>query len=100
MKSETKANIDGVKIKNWPHLYKAQDVQNRPLDIIGYSNYENSYIRMIEIAVVKQWGDNDIVLNLETLIKLGIVEYNFPQIDNAIFKETENNIFANVKKDE
>ena len=78
-------------IKRGPHPYKAQDVQNRPLDIIGYAEYflinENNFVRRIEVAVVRQGGDDDVLLNLETLILLGIVKYNFPTIDNSMFEK-------------
>ena len=39
MISLAKARIDGVKVKQGPHPYTTRDVQNKPLDIIGYAEY-------------------------------------------------------------
>ena len=39
------------------------------------------------MAVVRQGGDDDVLLNLETLMKLSIVKYHFPTIDNDVFEE-------------
>ena len=82
-----------MKIKQRPHPFKAQDVQNTQLDIIGYTQYylinENNYVRKIEVAVVRQGRGCDVLLNLETLMKLGIVKYDFLTIDNATFEKTQ-----------
>ena len=91
MISEAKANRDGVKIRQGPHPYKAQDVQNKPLDVSGYTEYflinEKIFVRRIEVAVVRQGGDDDVLINLDTLMQLGIVKYNFPTIDNDVFEK-------------
>ena len=39
MISPAKARRDRVKIKQGPHPYQARDVQNKPLDIFGYTEY-------------------------------------------------------------
>ena len=55
MNSLAKARRDGVKIKQGPHPYRVKDVQNKPLDILGYAEYfllnENNYVRRVEVAV-------------------------------------------------
>ena len=80
-----------MKIKQRPQPFKTRDVQNTPLDIIGYTEYylinKNNYVRKIEVAVVRQGGGCDVLLNLETLMKLGIVKYDFLTIDNATFEK-------------
>ena len=49
------ARKDGVKIKQGPHQYRAKDVQNKPLDISGYTEYfplnESIYVRIVEVAL-------------------------------------------------
>ena len=78
MVSQKKARRDGVKIKQEPHPYTARYVQGKPLDIIGYAEYyllnENNYVRRVECAVSKQGSAADVIINLETLKKMGVVD--------------------------
>ena len=75
--SEKKARKDGVKIKQGPHPYEARDVQGKPLEIIGYAEYyllnDNNYVRRVECAVSKQGSAADVIINLETLKKMGVI---------------------------
>ena len=90
MISQAKARKDGIKIKQGPHPYTARDVQNKPLDIIGYAEYyllnENNYVRRVEVAVSWQGSAADVIINLETLKKMGVVDEDFPKIKNKKFK--------------
>ena len=78
-----KAREDRIKIKQGPHLYRAKDVQNKPLDILGYAEYfllnKNNYVRKVEVAVSRP---EDLIINLETLKKMGLVYKDFPKINN------------------
>ena len=84
MISQAKARKDGIKIKQGPHPYTARDVQNKPLHIIGYAEYfllnEYNYIRRIEVTVSWQGNAADVIINLETLKKMGVVEEDFLKI--------------------
>ena len=82
--SQKKARKDGIKIKQGPHPYTARDVQGKPLNIIGYTEYyllnENNYVRRVEVAVSQQGSAADVIINLETLTKMGGVDKDFPKI--------------------
>merc|ERR1711954_238089 len=89
--SVKKARRDGVKIKQGPHPYEARDVQGKPLEITGYAEYyllnENNYVRRVECAVSKQGSAGDVIINLETLKRMGVVDEDFPKIKNEKFEE-------------
>ena len=89
--SQKKARKDGVKIKQGPHPYTARDVQGKPLDVIGYAEYyllnENNYVRRVECAVSRQESAADVIINLETLKKMGVVDKDFPKIKNGKFEK-------------
>ena len=80
-----------MKIKQGPHPYTSPDVQGNPLDIIGYAEYyllnKNNYVRRVECAVSWQGSAADVIINLETLKKMGVVNEDFPKIKNEIFEE-------------
>ena len=85
MISLAKARRDGVKVKQGPHPYTARDLQNNPLDIIAYAEYfllnENNYVRRVEVAVSRQGSPGDVIINLNTLKKMGRVDEDFPKIN-------------------
>ena len=85
--SEKKARKDGVKIKQGPHPYEARDVQGKSLEIIGYAEYyllnENNYVRRVECAVSKRGSWADVIINLETLKRMGVVDEDFPKVKNS-----------------
>ena len=58
-------------------------MQNKPLDIIGYAEYyllnKNNYVRRVEVAVSRQGSAADVIINLETLKKMGVVYEDFPK---------------------
>ena len=91
MVSKKKARKDGVKLKQGTHPYKARYVQGKPLEIIGYAEYyllnDNNYVRRVECAVSKQGSAADVIINLETLKKMGVVDEDFPKIKNEKFEE-------------
>ena len=80
-----------MKINQGPHPYTAHDVQGKPLDLIGYAEYyllnENNYVRRVECAVSRQGSAADVIINLETLKKMGVVDEDFLKIKNTKFKE-------------
>ena len=90
--SQKKARKDGVKIKQSPHPYTARDVQGKPLNIIRYAEYyllnKNNYVRRVECAVSRQGSAADVIINLETLKKMGVVDEDFPKIKNDKFEES------------
>ena len=74
--------MDKIKIGQGPHPYGAKDVQNRPLVIIGYAEYflvnGNNFVRRVEVAMVKQGGYDDVIINLDTLKRMGVMDKEFP----------------------
>ena len=66
-------------------------MQGKPLDIIGYAKYyllnENNYVRRVECAVSRQGSAADVIMNLETLKKMGVVDEDFPKIKNTKFED-------------
>ena len=66
-------------------------MQNKPLDIIEYSEYyllnENNYVRRVEVAVSWQGSAADVIINMETLKKMRFADEDFPKIKNYKFKE-------------
>ena len=85
MISKVKSNKDKIQIWQWPHPYKARDIQNKPLEVKGYAEYflinDNNFVRRVDIIVVKQGDDNDVIINMDTLKKMGVVEENFLKIN-------------------
>ena len=89
--SKKKARRDSIKIKQGPHPYEARYVQGKPLEIIGYAEYyllnKNNYVRRVECTVSKQGSAGDVIINLETLKRMGVVDEDFPKIKNEKFEE-------------
>ena len=89
--SKKKARKDGVKIKQGPHPYEARDVQGKSLEIIGYVEYyllnKNNYVRRVECAVSKHGSSADVIINLKTLKRMGVVDEDFPKVKNSKFEE-------------
>ena len=66
-------------------------MQGKSLEIIGYAEYfllnENNYVRRVECAVSKHGSSADVIINLETLKKMGVLDENFPRVKNSKFEE-------------
>ena len=102
MSAKKKARKDRVKIKQGPHPYEARDVQGKSLEIIGYAEYyllnKNNYVRRVECAVSKHGSSADVIINLETLKRMGVVDEDFPKVKNSKFKEGAEKL-SNVDED-
>ena len=68
-------------------------MHNKPLDIIGYAEYyllnKNNYVRRVEVAVSQQGSAADVIINLETLKKMGVVDEDFPKIKKKNVKKVQ-----------
>ena len=48
---------------------------------------ENNYVRRVECAVSKHGSTADVIINLETLKRMGVVDEDFPKVKNSKFEE-------------
>ena len=92
--SEKKARRDSIKITyTVPKHYQVKDVQNRPVPLVGTCTYfpvnTNGHRRRVDLAVTSSGLDNDLLLNLGTLKSLGLIDYNFPKMDDSVFENVK-----------